>query len=149
MSDDGQISIDAHGQFAGGGGAGAAGDGGDAGMIRRLMEEVARLRTRVARLEEVRRLAIPSASSSTDDVAMILDLDQTGGSDGDESTSATWTYDIKADDGTTLASGVSPDRPRPNGSMTAADQGVCYQIGSTWYIADAYETPATTDDCSS
>jgi hypothetical protein len=61
---------------------------------------------------------------------MPVDVSQVGGSQGTDSTAATWTYDVTAEDGATLLSGVSPQNQRPTaGEVKAASHGyVHYEL---------------------
>jgi hypothetical protein len=75
----------------------------------------------------------------------VVNLSMVAGSDGDEASAPSWTYDV-----TTLAGGdpiaeaVSPDRPRAFGSYTVAGKGYAYldETGEV-RLAEAWEEPNT------
>ncbi len=70
-----------------------------------------------------------------------------GGSDGSQTTAASWTYTVKTVDGSVvLGTGVAAARPRPNGSMIAGGGfGLAFfDSAGTLRLWDAGEVPATT-----
>jgi hypothetical protein len=81
-------------------------------------------------------------------VTFAVALAQSGGSDGGQSSPATWTYTVTAKNGQSLtASAASPVNGRTNGTTTAATAGIA------WYESDgslsfyAFETPGGTASC--
>jgi hypothetical protein len=72
-----------------------------------------------------------------------VNLTQTGGSNGNKTTAATWSYTVNDLASNQLATGVSPTKPRPSGTMTAAGTGVCYYSGATLVLWDTNEYPGT------
>lgn len=73
-----------------------------------------------------------------------------GGSDGNQSGAATWTYTVKDLAGTTLGTAVSPIKTRPNGKMTyAADNSyaIAFYDGATLKLWDVTEVPGTVGAC--
>jgi hypothetical protein len=70
-------------------------------------------------------------------------LTQTGGSNGNQTTAATWTYTANhALTGKELGTVLSPEWPRPLGAMTAAVKGVGYfDEDGDFQLAIAYEYP--------
>ena len=76
-----------------------------------------------------------------------VNVTRDGGSDGSQTTAASWTYTVKTIDGSvTLGTGVAVARPRPNGSMlTGSGFGLAFfDAVGTLRLWDAGETPATT-----
>jgi len=64
-------------------------------------------------------------------------VEWTGGSDGNSTTAASWTYTVRDVSGTaTLGTVVGVERPRPNGKMT-------YQSGSTGFGVAFYDDDGT------
>lgn len=64
-------------------------------------------------------------------------VEQTGGSDGNSTTAASWTYTVRDVSSTvTLGTVVAVARPRPNGLMT-------YQSGSTGFGVAFYDDDGT------
>jgi hypothetical protein len=78
-------------------------------------------------------------------IIFAVNLTQTGGSNGNASTSATWTYTAKTlDNSTTLGTVLSPQKSRPHGTMTAATLGSGYYNSSNAFtLYEALETPGT------
>ena len=71
-------------------------------------------------------------------------LTMDSGYDGDASTAASYTYTATSISGTTLGSSLSPVRPRPYGTMTAATDGIGYwTTDGTFVLQDAYEYPGS------
>lgn len=69
-------------------------------------------------------------------------LNQSGGTDGDSGSAATWTYDVQDLDGNTLFSAVDPtatphNLPREVGKVTAATSGLAFAIAETAASAPA------------
>lgn len=75
----------------------------------------------------------------------MVNLTQTGGSNGNKTTAATWTYTAKTlNNATTLGTVLSPNKPRPFGTQTAATLGVAYYDNTgTFQLAEAYEKPGS------
>ena len=73
-----------------------------------------------------------------------------GGSDGTQTTPATWTYTISSLDGSlTFASQTPLTRPRPAGSSIPPSSSPAYGLAfvdasGSWRLWDAGEIPATT-----
>ena len=77
-------------------------------------------------------------------VLFAVSLTQTGGSNGDKTNAATWTYTVKTLGDIELATGKSPQQTRPNGTMTAATRGLAYyDADGSLMLAWAFETPGT------
>lgn len=80
---------------------------------------------------------------------LVVNLTQTGGSNGTQTTAATWTYTAKvrnadASSGATLGTGLAPLKPREHGSRTAATIGEGYYDGAgTFILKEAWEPPGT------
>lgn len=84
-------------------------------------------------------------------------VQQTGGSNGTDTTTATYTYTVRTlpwngtSGGETLGTNVPVSRPRPNGLMTvqagSTGYGLAFRDGSTLILWDAGEVPDTTVDC--
>lgn len=73
-----------------------------------------------------------------------------GGSDGNQSGAATWTYTVKDLAGTTLGTTVSPIKTRPNGKMTYAgadSYAIAFYDGATLKLWDVVEVPGTVGAC--
>lgn len=74
-------------------------------------------------------------------------LTQTGGSNGNKTTAASWTYtakDLAA--GVNLGTGLSPERSRPKGTRSAATIGIGYYDGvGVFHLYEADETPGRND----
>jgi hypothetical protein len=70
-------------------------------------------------------------------------LTQTGGSNGTQTTAASWTYTMKNENGETLGTGVSPATTRPNGTQVAATYGSARWNGSTWILVSLNEVYGT------
>jgi hypothetical protein len=71
---------------------------------------------------------------------------QNGGSDGNKTTAASWTYDVSdlADNKLTGDTPIGQEKPRPFGTVTAGSSyGVAFYDGSTLKLWDAGETPGT------
>lgn len=72
-------------------------------------------------------------------------LTQTGGSNGTTGSAATWTYTATSLSGNTLGTGLSPEKPRPFGTMTAATRGTGYLDGTgAFTLSEAYEKEGST-----
>lgn len=78
-----------------------------------------------------------------------VEVAKTGGADGTDSTTATWTYTVASLTGTTLGTGVPVSRPRPNGSMAfGTTYGLAfYDADGDLVLWDAGEVEATTAEC--
>lgn len=64
-----------------------------------------------------------------------VDVEQTGGADGDDTTQATWTYTVTLKGGTSIGSGYSPENQRPTvGTVTAATKGSGYWNAGTFTL---------------
>lgn len=73
-----------------------------------------------------------------------VNLTQTGGSNGTQSTAPTYTYTATDLNSNQLGTGLSPERPRPNGAVTAATKGTgYYNTSGTFVLAEAWETPGS------
>lgn len=79
-------------------------------------------------------------------------LTKDGGTQGDSTNPATWTYTVKDSTGTTtlgttVALRANSSTPRPNGTMTfqtgSNGDGLAAYIGGTLILLDAYEVPGT------
>lgn len=70
-------------------------------------------------------------------------LTQTGGSNGNKTTAASWTYTAASLSGETLGTSLSPQWPRPNGTMTAATAGLAYYDSGSVVLAIAFEQPGS------
>lgn len=71
---------------------------------------------------------------------------KTGGSNGNKTTAASWTYTVKTLAGKTITTGTSLTRPRPKGTATVqADNsyGLAFYDGSTLILWDAGEIYGT------
>lgn len=116
----------------------------------RLVEEVARLdRLSVAaplRLcngpgGKTLSIAMPRKISG---LLFVVNLTQTGGANGSQTTSATWTYNVTDLNGKSLGTNLSPRRPRALGTATAATMGMGYfDVTGVFYLAEAWETPGS------
>lgn len=78
-------------------------------------------------------------------VIFVVALTQTGGSNGTQTTAASWTYTAKSLDGSvTYGTALSPQRTRWNGSRTAATLGYAYFDNTgTFKLAEPWEPPGT------
>jgi hypothetical protein len=78
-------------------------------------------------------------------LAFGVTVTKTGGSDGTNTTAASWVYTVAALDGTTLGTSIAVARTRPNGSMTyGTGYGLAfYAADGTLKLWDAGENPAT------
>lgn len=78
----------------------------------------------------------------------VVSLTQTGGSNGTQSTAASWTYTAKSLDGNiTYGTTLSPKRTRANGTATAATLGTGYFDNTlAFQLYEALEYPGT-DHC--
>jgi hypothetical protein len=77
-----------------------------------------------------------------------VDLTQTGGSNGTKTTAASYTYTVTDLAGVQLATGASPEKPRENGTKTAATKGYgYYDAAGTFVLAEAWEAPGTVGAC--
>jgi hypothetical protein len=78
----------------------------------------------------------------------LVQLIQTGGSDGSSSSSASYTYTVKNYNGETIMTNAVPIKPRPKGKMTPANAGIAYIAGGgppiIYWLLEAYETPNLT-----
>lgn len=74
-------------------------------------------------------------------------VEQTGGSDGNNTTAASYTYTVRSLTGATLGTGVAQVRPRPNGAVTvqagSTGYGVAFYDGLNLRLWDAGEIPQT------
>jgi hypothetical protein len=69
---------------------------------------------------------------------------KTGGSDGTNTTAASWTYTVKNLDDVELGTGVSLAKPRPYGKMTyGSSHGLAFYDGATLKLWDAGEVPGS------
>lgn len=74
----------------------------------------------------------------------VVNLEQTGGANGDQTTAPTWTYTVTNLLGRELGTVVSPQRPRTAGLFTAATKGYgYYDEDHAFQLAEAWETPDT------
>jgi hypothetical protein len=73
-------------------------------------------------------------------------LSKDGGSDGSNTSAASWTYTAKSRDGSvTYGTGLSPRKPRWVGKWTQATEGVAYINDSRAFVlAEAYEARTIT-----
>jgi hypothetical protein len=70
----------------------------------------------------------------------IVNLEETSGTNGDKTHAASYVYTVKNLAGNELATGQSPERPRPYGTRSAATKGYAYKDSSgTWHLAEAWE----------
>lgn len=95
--------------------------------LREAVRVIGQLQARVAALEAripPRLLISPGLPRGR--IVFPVDLTQTGGSNGNKTTAATWTYTVNDLDGNELGTAVSPLKVRPNGTMTAATKGIAY-----------------------
>ncbi len=81
-------------------------------------------------------------------VLIPVKLTTDGGSDGDKTTQASYTYSARTVRGNwPCGSALTPLKPRPNGKATPATQGVGYwtdgDSGLVFVLCEAYETPGT------
>jgi hypothetical protein len=72
-----------------------------------------------------------------------VDLSQAAGSNGNKTTAASYTYDVTAKNGETLASALTPINDRPNGTATAATAGQAYYTAAGTLFVEAYEKYGT------
>ena len=87
-----------------------------------------------------RRQSTPSTVGTT----LRVNLSQTGGSNGNASTAATWTYNVTDVFGGSLGTAMSPEFPRPKGTMTAATVGLgYYNTSGDFVLYQAAEKPGT------
>ncbi|NNM84380.1 MAG: hypothetical protein HKL96_01280 [Phycisphaerales bacterium] len=101
---------------------------------------------RVGRTSETANRAIVLIQAAAAPV-FAVNITRDGGSDGSQTTAATWTYTLKTMDASvTLGTGIVLARPRPNGSMlTNSGFGLAFfDAANTLRLWDAGEVPATT-----
>lgn len=87
------------------------------------------------------RIPKPSATS-----LFLVKVTKDGGSNGNKTTAATWTYTVKNLAGSTIGTTVALTRPRPYGTATyqAADSyGIAFYDGATLKLWDAGEIYGT------
>jgi hypothetical protein len=114
-----------------------------------LLREIADLRRRLERLERggVRapnRQPIPIAARAG--AAFAVTVEKTGGSNGNATTAASWTYTVRNLAGDlTLGTVVALAHPRPKGLMTfqtgSTGYGLAFYDGATLKLWDAGEVP--------
>jgi hypothetical protein len=93
------------------------------------------------------KLAYVELTPAAPGVHFYVALTQTGGSNGTDTTAATWTYTAVSVTGAPCGTAMAPDRPRGFGTFAAATKGVGYYDNSgDFKLADAYETPGT-EEC--
>lgn len=79
--------------------------------------------------------------------AFYVALTQTGGSNGDHKTTASYTYTAVDSDGVTVGTGLSPEWPRNYGKVVAATKGIAYRTSAgAGALAIAEEKPQTNGD---
>lgn len=77
-------------------------------------------------------------------VLFAVTLSQTGGSNGNKTTAASWTYTVTSLAGVQLGTSKSPEWPRPNGTMTAATKGLAYYDNDgALVLSVAFEQPGS------
>lgn len=125
-------------------------------LLRTTYLRLARMAERMEKLRVNKPLILqdvggsPVISINWQDEVFIANIQKDGGSDGTTSSPASWTYTIKRL-GTTVATGVVQDKPRPNGSMTPGDLvagsagfGLCfYGSDGAVHLWDAGEVEKT------
>lgn len=129
----------------------AAPDPNDDDLRRRLAQVEARLQalsTFVQRMYPHLYKAPGAAGGGTTTGAIFaVALTQTGGSNGDHKTTASYTYTAVDGDGTTVGTGLSPEFPRNYGKVVAATRGLAYDAGGgSVVLAIADEKPQTNGD---
>lgn len=88
--------------------------------------------------------AIGSLSLTCSPVLFVVTVTQVGGSNGTQSTAASYTYDVKDLLGNTLATAVALARPRPNGAVSAGNgYGLAFYDGNSLKLWDAGEIPGS------
>jgi hypothetical protein len=77
-------------------------------------------------------------------ILFAVTLSQTGGSNGNKTTAASWTYTVTSLAGVQLGTSKSPEWPRPNGTMTAATKGLAYYDNDgALVLSVAFEQPGS------
>lgn len=90
------------------------------------------------------------AAAPADGDPFAVELEEDGGSDGDDSSTASWTYTVTAaGNGEELGTTIAVAWARPNGSMTAATKGIAHYEGATLILDSSDEVPATDTQCDS
>ena len=84
---------------------------------------------------------------TTPDATFAVKVEVLAGSQGTNTTPATYTYIVRSLAGATLGTGIAQSRPRPNGRVTfqagAGGYGVAFYDGTTLRLWDAGEIPIT------
>lgn len=113
------------------------GGGGDEGLAARV-DALERMMTHV--LENL----FPQTEAVNSDAELFpVTLTSTGGATGTKTTTATYVYTAVDTGGVTVGTSLTPEWPRPNGTMTAATKGICRRTAGTVTLAIAYEKPGT------
>jgi hypothetical protein len=73
-----------------------------------------------------------------------VNLTQTGGSTGTQTTTASWVYTAALLSGANVGTSLSPEDPRPNGTRAAATAGIGYfNASNVFVLSRAFEKPGT------